>query len=478
SYWFPEQDSIFAAGDSMIFSVNFPGDSCRFQWSINSAVDSATTDSVFIYRLARHTSIIDTIQVQIFAPDTLVTHQWFLFHSNLNQAKSELAVTFNPVNEIVECNSQDSLKFSVLVIDGKFEAMRFFWFINETPDTTFQDTTFLYQPGLLSKNSDTITIKIVYNDSTFSHQWIIKKNQTSILPAPKLLFPIKGDHVTEEELFIWQNDSSLARIDSLRSCRFIIQIAKDTTFKQIVSMDTCKTSSIALKNLSGFNQISMAKPYYWRAKLITKNNSMSDFKKCEAPFYYHPLFAKVENFYGQKNVEGFIDLFWVTSYEKNCAGFNLYRSESENENFAKLNDQLITGKANFAYQDRAIDAGITYYYKLEDICLNGRKKFLQTITVTAPQPEKYCLYQNFPNPFNSLTYFKYEIPIETRVRIEVFNVLGRKLKTLVDEDKEAGFYTVYWDGIDDQGKSVVSGIYFYHMSTTKFNMTHKMIVVR
>jgi flagellar hook assembly protein FlgD len=77
-----------------------------------------------------------------------------------------------------------------------------------------------------------------------------------------------------------------------------------------------------------------------------------------------------------------------------------------------------------------------------------------------------------------MTYFKYEIPIATRVRIEVFNVLGRKLKTLVDEDKEAGFYTVYWDGIDDQGRSVVSGIYFYHMSTAKFNMTHKMIVVR
>ena len=58
------------------------------------------------------------------------------------------------------------------------------------------------------------------------------------------------------------------------------------------------------------------------------------------------------------------------------------------------------------------------------------------------------------------------------------NVLGRKLKTLVDEEKEAGFYTVFWDGIDDQGENVVSGIYFYTMATVGGKITRKMIVVR
>ncbi|HEX9975569.1 MAG TPA: S8 family serine peptidase, partial [bacterium] len=67
SYWFPEQDSIIAAGDSMIFSVNFPGDSSRFQWSINGVVDSSRSDSVFIYHPFRQASFIDTIKVLVVA---------------------------------------------------------------------------------------------------------------------------------------------------------------------------------------------------------------------------------------------------------------------------------------------------------------------------------------------------------------------------------------------------------------------------
>ena len=62
--------------------------------------------------------------------------------------------------------------------------------------------------------------------------------------------------------------------------------------------------------------------------------------------------------------------------------------------------------------------------------------------------------------------------------IEVYNILGKKVKTLVDQKQEAGFFTVYWDGVDDKGENVVSGIYFYIMSTEKFHATQKMIVVR
>ena len=77
-----------------------------------------------------------------------------------------------------------------------------------------------------------------------------------------------------------------------------------------------------------------------------------------------------------------------------------------------------------------------------------------------------------------MTSFKYQIPAKTYVVIEMFNVLGRKIRTIVDEPKEPGFYTVTWDGHDADGVPVVSGIYFYHISTKAFHATRKMTVIR
>ena len=140
---------------------------------------------------------------------------------------------------------------------------------------------------------------------------------------------------------------------------------------------------------------------------------------------------------------------------------------------------MISGGTNYSFEDLSINAGKTYYYKLENISMNGNKKFYYTITVTTPKPTDFSLGQNYPNPFNSKTSIKYEVPGAVHVKIIVSNVLGRKVKTLVDENKEAGFYTVYWDGIDELGENVVSGIYFYSLVATGSKIiTRKMIVVR
>ena len=186
----------------------------------------------------------------------------------------------------------------------------------------------------------------------------------------------------------------------------------------------------------------------------------------------------MESFYGEKKEDGTIDLFWTTGYQGNCAGFNVYRSESQDDDFEKVNEYLITGEEKYIFQDVTSKAGKTYYYKLEDVSNYGKRKFHHTISITAVVPAKFSLTQNYPNPFNARTSFKYEIPSGSHVKVEVCNVLGRKVKTLVNEKKETGFYIVYWDGIDDRGESVVSGIYFYSLITNKGKITRKMVVVR
>ncbi|MBN2543612.1 T9SS type A sorting domain-containing protein [bacterium] len=93
-------------------------------------------------------------------------------------------------------------------------------------------------------------------------------------------------------------------------------------------------------------------------------------------------------------------------------------------------------------------------------------------------PVKFALHQNMPNPFNANTTIKYDIPAESHVSLKVYNILGSEIRSLVDKDCEAGFYQIMWDGKDDHGTSVGSGIYFYEVRTEKFLDKKKMIIIK
>jgi hypothetical protein len=100
-------------------------------------------------------------------------------------------------------------------------------------------------------------------------------------------------------------------------------------------------------------------------------------------------------------------------------------------------------------------------------------------------PREFVLHQNYPNPFNPTTKIPYTVygsqfvvhrPIPTTLKI--YNVLGEKVRTLLDEPKKAGTYEVIWDGKDDQGKEVASGIYFYRLKVGNQSLTKKMLLLR
>ena len=93
------------------------------------------------------------------------------------------------------------------------------------------------------------------------------------------------------------------------------------------------------------------------------------------------------------------------------------------------------------------------------------------------QPEFYFLSQNYPNPFNAITEIRYELPVQRNIRLIVYNLLGQKVKTLVDEDQTPKQYVVQWNGTDDHGKKVPSGIYLCRMEAGSFIRTRKMIVL-
>ncbi len=476
-YFYPETDSILAANDSLNFRIcNLP-DSTNIQWFINSQSDSSKTDTSFIYYLSDRENSVDTIRVKIIAQDSSFSHEWYVYYSELPTQYDSLKLAFLPEKETITFSTDDSLKFCVQLKKANLSDINIHWFINHELDESNTDTTFFIIPDVFSTTIDTITVLITHADTTIFFSWAIRYEAVIRLPSPILQFPIEGNRISEFETLLWKNDSSLAAFDSTSGWKYIVQLSKDSTFSEIFSTDTCSALSIPINNLDEFEKISIGEPVYWHVKIFSGENKESEFASSLLPFYYFPTFIILEGFYGEKKQEG-IFLSWTTSYEENCAGFNIYRSVTSDGNFEKINDYLITGKTSYSWIDKTSQAGTTLFYKLEELTTNGRKQFHQPISVELPAPVSYSLSHNFPNPFNSSTSFKYQIPKTTYVLIEVFNILGKKVKTLIDERKDAGYYTVYWDGVDENGEYVVSGIYFYIISTEKFHATQKMIVVR
>jgi hypothetical protein len=93
-------------------------------------------------------------------------------------------------------------------------------------------------------------------------------------------------------------------------------------------------------------------------------------------------------------------------------------------------------------------------------------------------PLSYGLSQNYPNPFNPSTGITYAVPKKARVRIEVYSLTGKRIRTLVDEDRVPGEYAAAWDGLDDAGRKAVSGVYFCRMTAGTFARTVKMTVLK
>ena len=93
-------------------------------------------------------------------------------------------------------------------------------------------------------------------------------------------------------------------------------------------------------------------------------------------------------------------------------------------------------------------------------------------------PVRFTLEQNYPNPFNPETRIVYGLPRRSDVTIDILNILGRTVRTLVDESQAAGEYAVTWDGRDGQNRSVASGVYFYRLVTGEYTATRKMLLIR
>ncbi|HLX12487.1 MAG TPA: choice-of-anchor D domain-containing protein [Bacteroidota bacterium] len=100
------------------------------------------------------------------------------------------------------------------------------------------------------------------------------------------------------------------------------------------------------------------------------------------------------------------------------------------------------------------------------------------ISGTRALPTAFALGQNYPNPFNPTTMIRYDLPVDAKVSLAIFDVLGRKVATLIDGQQSAGFKTIEWNSTNDEGITVPSGVYFYRMSAGNFSAVKKLLLLK
>jgi flagellar hook assembly protein FlgD len=88
------------------------------------------------------------------------------------------------------------------------------------------------------------------------------------------------------------------------------------------------------------------------------------------------------------------------------------------------------------------------------------------------------VYNNYPNPFNPITTLSYDLPENSFVNITIYNLLGREVRTLVNQNQDAGFKSVIWNGSNSFGKPVSAGVYIYQIRAGKYVHTNKMLLLK
>lgn len=189
---------------------------------------------------------------------------------------------------------------------------------------------------------------------------------------------------------------------------------------------------------------------------------------------------------------GKVTLIWITESETDNLGFNLYRGVNKNGEFLMLNTELIAGhgstseRHDYSYVDKNVVNGVSYYYKLEDVDYAGKAKLYDKIVTATPTSKEsdtninqFRLYPCYPNPFNPGTNIRIVLHKPAPVKLQVYNLNGKLISTLLNMPLSAGEYNFVWNATDFRGTDVASGIYFIRMVIKNQSaISQKVLLVR
>ena len=207
-----------------------------------------------------------------------------------------------------------------------------------------------------------------------------------------------------------------------------------------------------------------------------------------------------------------VTLKWRTATETNNLGFNIYRSDTKDGKYIKLNTILLSGAGtdatphDYLFTDENIVDTRTYYYYIECVDFNGKRDKSPILQITVGQdsevkvidnskiivpsklktviiPTEFALLQNFPNPFNPDTWLPFKLAKNASVTISIYDTKGQLIRTIALGNRNAGIYTTKdkaacWNGRDNLGEKVSSGVYYYTLQAGEFKAMKKMVIMK
>ena len=172
--------------------------------------------------------------------------------------------------------------------------------------------------------------------------------------------------------------------------------------------------------------------------------------------------------------DGAVHLSWRTASELNNAGFEVER-RSQGGSWNTLGFVRGAGTTTEGRSYSFVDtrASGTVQYRLKQVDFDGAFEYSNIVEVNAGLPKTFALEQNYPNPFNPTTVISYQLPVASEVKLEVYDVLGRRVMVLVNGRQEAGAYNITLNAAN-----LSSGMYFYRLQAGNFVATKKMMLVK
>jgi hypothetical protein len=198
-----------------------------------------------------------------------------------------------------------------------------------------------------------------------------------------------------------------------------------------------------------------------------------------SPLNTFPLPVELTSFSASSGKNG-INLNWQTKTETNNYGFEVERKIGNktlsSTNWEKIGFIQGHGNSNspndYSYADKNPYGGGRAFYRLKQIDNDGKFEFSKEVEVEII-PNEFSLFQNYPNPFNPSTNIKFALPKAAKVTLIVYNLVGEKVVTLLDENKEAGYYNLEFNA-----DKLSSGMYIYRLTAENFVQTKKMTLIR
>ncbi len=237
----------------------------------------------------------------------------------------------------------------------------------------------------------------------------------------------------------------------------------------------------------------------WDCTITNFNEAYDDLVTLESPFSIDLTFEQIredsfeitaevslaENITSINNKIFFVITNWA-EYSTAEPWIYLVVAKSDEE------DVLLTNSGETATYNAVLDFEMLSSWNIEDlhavaiiqnwddleILQAAQNDFIPTSVDDPVVVVEASLHQNYPNPFNPSTTISYDLNEQTQVQLSIFNVKGQKIITLVNDNRNAGIHSVIWNGRDENGKSVPSGIYLYKLQTEKNSSIKKMILMK